>query len=139
MSLTLTVSNREIERQADLAFKLREYKIFLAVNPGGLLTADSLATDWLEAELNAVDCPGYAANLGSFGAGVWNPINQRIEFPQVQAVFQARNGAWSYDTVCLWLFGEDYLHSINVENPARELTDQQVSAYSYNLQNYVDY
>lgn len=139
MALTLTVGNREIERQADLAFKLRSYKIFLAVNPGGLLDADSLATDWLEAELNVVQCPGYSANIGSFGQGVWNSVNERIEFPQVQAVFQANGAAWSYDTVCLWLIGEDYLHSINVENPARELTDQQVSAYSYNLQNYVEY
>ena len=68
---------------------------------------------------------------------MWNPINERIEFPQVQAVFQAKGASWSYDTVCLWLYGEDYLHSINVEAPAKELL--QVSAYSYNFQQFIQY
>lgn len=136
MALTLTVGKREIERQGNLAFKLRNYKIFLALNTTSL-TADSPASLWLEAELSLVDNPGYVAVTGQVGGSVWNEVTQRAEFPELFAIYQAQ-GDWSYDTVCLYLEGEDYLHSINVEDPVKQLSTGQVSSYSYSLQNFVE-
>ena len=137
MALTLTVGQREIQRQADLAFKLRDYKIFLALNDSGL-TADSPASEWLEKELDIVSSPGYYAVTGQLGASIWNPDSERAFLPEITAVFKADGGDWDYDTVCLYLYGEEYLHSINVEDPIKNLATGAVAAYAYQLQNFVE-
>lgn len=137
MALTLTVGQREIQRQADLAFKLRDYKIFLALNDSGL-TADSLASEWLEKELDIVQNPGYYAVTGQLGASIWNPDINRAFLPEITAVFKADGGDWTFNTVCLHLYGEDYLHSINVESPSKTLVTGAVAAYAYQLQSFVE-
>lgn len=137
MALTLTVGQREIMRQADLAFKQRNYKIFLALNDSGL-TADSLASEWLEKELDIVQSPGYYAVTGTLGASIWNPDIERAFFPELTAVFKADGGDMTYNTVCLFLPGDEYLHSINVESPTKTLTTGGVAAYGYQLQSFVE-
>lgn len=124
-------------RQADLAFKLRDYKIFLALNDSGL-TADSLASEWLEKELDIVASPGYYAVTGQLGAAIWNAETERAFLPEITGVFKAEGGDWSYDTVCLYLYGEDYLHSINVESPTKSLASGSIAAYAYQLQSFVE-
>ena len=148
MALTLTVSQRELERQQDLAFKQREYKIFLAINPTDesapgydpdrVLTAESPASDWLARELVPAVCPGYYANFGVLGGSIWNENLQRSYIPEITAVFKAERASWSYNTVCFWLLDEMFLHSINVEDPEKILDDGQVAAYSYAIQNFVE-
>lgn len=137
MALTLTVGQREIQRQADLAFKLRDYKIFLALNDSGL-TADSPASEWLEKELDIVSSPGYFAVSGTLGAAIWNPDTQRMILPEITAVFKADGGDWTFNTICLHLVGEEYLHSINVESPSKTLLTGAVAAYAYQLQSFVE-
>lgn len=136
MGLTLSVGNREIMRQADLAFRQRDYKIFLVLNEDGNLTVDTPASFWLAAELDIVENPGYYAQTGQIGAAIWNDQLSRAFYPEITGVFKADGGDMVYDTVCFWLYGEDYLHSINVEDPVKTLISGQVSAYSYSFQNF---
>lgn len=137
MALTLTVGEREIMRQADLAFKQRDYKVFLVLNEGGM-TVDTPAESWLTAELDIVQNPGYYAQTGQIGAAIWDTTLNRAFYPEITAVFKADGGDITYDTVCFWLYGETFLHSINVENPGVTLLTGQVAAYSYSFQNFAE-
>lgn len=131
MALTLAVGNKELERQATLSFRQRDYKVFLALNPGGL-TADSEASLWLEAELSFVTSPGYISWVGTLGLPYPDPATGQLVFPPITAIFQAE-GDWTWDTVCVWLTGEPYLHSANVEAPARTLSSGAIAAYNLSI------
>lgn len=129
MPYTTTISQYELARQANLAYLGKGYKLFLAVNPGSL-TANSLASDWLAAEISG---NGYAAITGTVAAGVYRTAEQRYEMPAIVATFQASGGTLAYDTVCMHFTGESYLHSITVESPSISLAAGQAKSYSLTL------
>jgi hypothetical protein len=129
MAYTTIISQYELERQANLAYLGKSYKLFLAVNPGGL-TADSLAADWVAGEISG---NGYAAVIGIVGAGQYRAAAARFEMPAIVATFQASGGSIVYDTVCMHFVGEDYLHSVTVETPSITLADGEAKSYSLTL------
>lgn len=129
MAITTTISAKELERQAGLVFQGRTYKLFLASNPGAL-TSESLASDWLAAEISG---NGYAAITGTIAAGTYRAAEARFEMPAILASFQASGGSFTYNTICLHLTGETYLHSITVESPSITLATGQAKAYTLTL------
>ncbi len=129
MAIFTTISAKELERQAGLVFQGKAYKLFLAVNPGAL-TSESLASDWLAAEISG---NGYSAITGTVAAGTYRSAEARFEMPAVLANFQASGGSFTYDTICLHFTGETYLHSITVETPSITLATGQAKAYTLTL------
>lgn len=129
MAITTTISTRELGRQAGLVFQGRAYKLFLANNTGGL-TAESLASEWLAIEVSG---GGYAPINGTVAAGSYKEAEARFEMPAIIASFQAAGGSITYNTVCLHLTGEDYLHSITVESSTVTLADGQAKVYTLTL------
>ena len=130
MALTLTISPKELERQAGLALDGKNYEVFLANNTGGL-TADSTAAAWKAVEVAAGN--GYAAVTGTTGTGAYVPGNGRVELPDITAAYTASGAGFAYNTVCLHFVGETYLHSISVEAPDITLAAGSSKTYVISL------
>lgn len=128
MASVLTITPKELERQAVALFEGRTYKIFLAVR--GNLTVASTAAQWEAAELSG---NGYAAVTGTIGTGSYNAGTTRYELPNITAQFTASGAGFTYDTMCLKIGTELYLHSINVETPSITLAAGQSKSYVLQL------
>lgn len=129
MAVALTISTKELERQAKLVFEGKTYKLFLATNSGSL-TADSTAAAWEAVEVSG---GGYTAATGTIGAGSYSSGNARYELPTINATFTAGTGGFSYNTICLRIGTELYLHSVTVESPSITLASGQSKSYTITL------
>ena len=129
MAVALTISTKELERQAKLVFEGKSYKVFLASN-AGTLTGDSTAAQWEAVEVSG---GGYAAVTGSIAAGSYSTVNGRYQMPQISAAFSATGAGISYNTLCVKFDGELYLHSITVETPSVTLAAGQSKTYLITL------
>ena len=129
MAIALTISTKELERQAKLVFEGKTYKLFLASNSGAL-TAESTAAAWEAVEVSG---GGYTAATGTFAAGSYSSGNARYELPTITATFTATGGGFSYNTICLRIDSEVYLHSISTENPSIALAAGQSKSYTIKL------
>lgn len=129
MAITLTISTKELERQAKAVFEGKTYKVFLALNSSSL-TADSSTAAW-----EAIECSGggYAAVTGTIGAGSYNSSSARYQMPMITATFTASGGGISYNTLCVKIGSELYLHSITVESPTVVLAAGQSKSYTITL------
>jgi len=128
MAVSVSISTKELERQAKLVFEGKTYKLFLAVK--GALTVDSTRVDWEAAEVSG---GGYAAATGTIPAGTYSTGNGRYEMPALSATFTATGGGFTYDTVCLVIAGSPYLHSILTETPSVTLAAGQSKSYTLTL------
>ena len=126
MALTLTISRKELERQAGLALEGEDVTVFLAQNPGEL-TSESSYADWYD---EVVTGTGYADVTDTLEAGSYNNTTARWELPAVTATFTCTSGTYTYNTVCVRIGTETYLHSINVESPSITLASGQSKTYT---------
>lgn len=130
MAITLTISQNELQRQAALAFEGQAYEVFLANNSGSL-TANSTYAAWQAVELATAN--GYAPVTGTIGTGAWSSANARYELPAITATFTSSGSGLSYDTICVRIGTETYLHSILAESPSVTLAAGQAKSYVITL------
>ena len=130
MALALSISQFELKRQAALAFEGKAYEVFLATNSGSL-TADSTYAAWQAVEVASAN--GYAPVTGTIGTGAWSTANARYELPAITATFTSSSSGFSYDTVCVRIGTETYLHSIVAESPSITLAAGQAKTYVITL------
>lgn len=130
MAITLTISQNELQRQAALAFEGLTYEVFLANNSGSL-TANSTYAAWQAVELASAN--GYAPVTGTIGTGAWSSANARYELPAITATFTSSGSGLSYDTICVRIGTETYLHSILIESPSITLAAGQAKSYVITL------
>lgn len=129
MALTLTISQKELQRQASLALEGKAYTVFLANNTTSL-TSESTFSSWNSAKATGT---GYADVTGTLGTGSYNGSTGRWELPTITATFTCTSGSIIYNTVCLRIATESYLHSINVESPSVTLAAGQSKTYTITL------
>lgn len=130
MAITLSISQYELKRQAALVFEGKAYEVFLATN-SGTLTADSTYAAWQAVEVASAN--GYAPVSGTIGTGAWSAGNARYELPSITATFTSSGSGFSYDTVCVRIGTETYLHSLIAESPALTLAAGQAKTYVITL------
>lgn len=131
MALTVTVSPKELERQVDLAFTGKPYKVFLAYDPNGTLTAASTAAAWEALELAASN--GYLAVSGTVGTGSYNSTAGRFELPVIAAAFNASGAGYVYDSLVVVIDDATYPHSVAKISPEVALLAGQVRTYQVRL------
>lgn len=129
MAITLTITPKELERQAQLVFEGQTYKLFLVNNTTSLTTASTTA-QWEASELSG---NGYAAATGTIAAGSYSATAARYEIPVISATFTAAGGSLIYNTLCVKVGTATYLHSISVESPTISLADGQSKTYTVTL------
>jgi hypothetical protein len=130
MAITLTISQKELQRQAALCLEGRAYEVFLATNDGSL-TANSTYAAWQAVEVASAN--GYAPTTGTLGTGAWDAGDARYELPAVTATFTSSGSGYSYNTVCVRIGTEIYLHSIVAESPSITLAAGQSKSYVITL------
>ena len=130
MALTLSISQKELERQAALAFEGETYEVFLATNSGSL-TVNSTYAEWQAVEVASSN--GYAPVTGTIGTGAWDSGDARYELPSITATFTSTDSGFSYDTICVRIGTETYLHSIIAESPSITLAAGQAKSYVITL------
>lgn len=130
MALTLSISRYELQRQAALAFEGVAFEVFLATNSGSL-NSDSTYSEWQAVETTSGN--GYAPVTGTIGTGAWSAGNARYELPAITATFTSSGSGYSYDTICVRVGTETYLHSTIAESPAITLAAGQAKTYVITL------
>ena len=139
MALTATLSPKEFERIASLAYEGLPCRVSLHVNSGSL-TAESTLSEWDAVKL--ADANGYADFIvASLPAGGLDPgSDDRWEIggtaganTYIEAAFTAEGAGFSFDTVVVAVGASTYPHSILVETPSVTVAAGQTQTYRIQL------
>lgn len=132
MALTLTITPKELERQAGLAFLGKAYEVFLAYDPGSSLGTGSTVTAWKAEELAATN--GYAAVTGTISAtGTYNATQGRFEVPAITAQFTGTGTGFVYNCLIMVVAAATYPHSVTRWSTDQSLLAGQSRSYIINL------
>lgn len=110
MSLSITVTPKELERQAELCFVGKAYKVFLATDPEGAKGINSTISEWEEVELSQIN--GYQPVVGTIGNGLYNSAAERFDLPTINAQFTGTGSGYEFDTMLIAIEDSTYLHSL---------------------------
>lgn len=129
MAITTTISTKELERIAALAYEGETLKVMLCSVGLTGYTAQSTVANWQSVEASG---NGYVRYSEVIGTGSYNSTSGKYELPAIDADFTATS-SYSYDTVVLYIDGATYPHSIITENPNIVLSTGQTQTYRLNL------
>lgn len=130
MAITTTISTKELKRQAEAAFEGKGIRVMLCTVGATAYTAESTVANWQSVEASG---NGYARFTATIGTGSYNSTTARYELPVINAAFTASGGNISYDRVVIYISGENYIHSLVVENPNIILAAGQTQTYAITL------
>ena len=130
MATTTTISTKELQRQAALAFEGETLKVMLCSVGATGYTAESTVANWQSVEASG---NGYTRYSTTIGTGSYNSTTGRYELPVINAAFTADGGTIGYDRVVVYIDGETYIHSLAVESPNIVLADGQTQTYAITL------
>jgi len=130
MALTLTVSQKELERVAALAYEGETIKIMLASVGASGFTSESTVTNWQSVEKSG---NGYVRFSQVIAAGAYDALDARYEIPAIDAAFTATGAGYSYDRVVIYVDGATYVHSVIAEDPNITLAPGQTQTYRVTL------
>jgi hypothetical protein len=130
MALTLTVSQKELERVAALAYEGETIKIMLASVGASGFTSESTVTNWQSVEKSG---NGYVRFSQVIAAGAYDAVDARYEIPAIDAAFTATGAGYSYDRVVIYIDGSTYIHSLITEDPNITLAASQTQTYRVTL------
>lgn len=130
MAQTTTISQKELERVAALAYEGETLKVMLCSVGATGYTAQSTVANWQSVEKSG---NGYVRYSEVVGTGAWNGTAAAYVMPDIDAAFTATGAGYSYDTVVLYIDGATYPHSIIVESPNITLSAGQTQTYRLSL------
>ena len=130
MALTLTVSQKELQRVAALAYEGETIKIMLASVGASGFTSESTVTNWQSVEKSG---NGYVRFSQVIAAGAYDAVDARYEIPAIDAAFTATGAGYSYDRVVIYIDGSTYIHSLITEDPNITLAASQTQTYRVTL------
>lgn len=130
MAATVTISPKELQRQAELALEGKTIEVMLCsvgISGYGLNTT---VEDWESVEISG---NGYSRFTDTVQVGEYNNSAGRYVIPNIEAAFSATGAGYTYDRVILFFTGETYIHSIITENPNIALIGGQTQTYLISL------
>lgn len=130
MTLTTTLSTKELQRIAVAAYEGQTLKVMLCQLVATGYTAESTVANWQSVEVSG---GGYARYSEVIGAGSYNSTDGRYNMPTIDAAFAATGVGYSYDSIVLYIDGETYPHSVISEDPNIILSSGQTQTYRLNL------
>jgi hypothetical protein len=129
VALTLSITPKELERQAALAFEGKAYTVFLCSDPTASLGSSSTVAQWEGLELAEVN--GYAPVTGTIGTGSYN--GSAYALPAINAQFSGSGAGFTHDTVVIAIAGGTYPHSFARLTTPLLLQAGQVKSYVIRL------
>ncbi len=130
MALTTTISQKELQRVAALAYEGETLKVLLASVGASGFTAESTVAQWQSVEKSG---NGYVRYSEVIATGAYDATDARYEIPAIDAAFTATGAGYSYDRIVVYIDGETYIHSLIVENPNIALASGQTQTYRVQL------
>lgn len=133
MALITTISTKELERVASLAYEGETLKVMLCNVGTSGFNAQSTVADWQSVELPSAN--GYVRYSEVIGTGSYSVPDGRYNLPTIDAQFTATGAGYSYTRVVLYIDGATYPHSIISEDLGLTLLAGQVQTYRLILVN----
>jgi len=130
MALTTTISTKELERVAALAYEGETLKVMLCQVALTGYTAENTVANWQSAEISG---NGYVRFSEAIAAGTYSSGDGRYNLPVIDAEFTATGAGYTYDRVVLYIDGATYPHSVIEENPNIVLAAGQAQTYRLTL------
>lgn len=130
MAITVSISQKELERVAALAYEGETIKVMLASVGASGFTAESTVANWQSVEKSG---NGYARFSEVIATGAYDATDARYEIPAIDAAFTATGAGYSYDRIIIYIDGATYIHSMIVEDPNIALAPGQTQTYRVNL------
>jgi hypothetical protein len=130
MALTVSLSVKELERVAALAYEGETLKVLLANVGATGYTSSSTVANWQSVEVSG---NGYVRASGVIAAGSYNGTTARYELPVFDAVFTATGAGYGYDRIVVYVDGATYPHSVITEDPNIVLSASQTQTYRISL------
>lgn len=130
MAITASISQKELERVANLAYETKTLKVMLCSVGATGYTAQNTVANWQSVEKSG---NGYARFSTAIGTGSWNSTNGRYQLPDIDAAFTATGAGYSYDRIVLYIDGATYPHSVLAEDPNITLSAGQTQTYRLTL------
>jgi hypothetical protein len=130
MAITLTLSQRELARVANLAYEGETIKVMLASVGGSGFTAESTVANWQSVEKSG---NGYVRFSQVVATGAYDVTDARYEMPSIDAVFTATGAGYTYDRIIIYIDGATYIHSMIIEAPNVALSTGRTQTYRVNL------
>jgi hypothetical protein len=130
MALTTTISQKELERVAALAYEGETLKVMLCSVGASGFTAESTVANWQTVEQSG---SGYVRYSEVIGTGSYDAVDARYEIPAIDAVFTATGAGYTYDRIVVYIDGSTYIHSLITEDPNIALAAGQTQTYRIQL------
>lgn len=130
MAQTTTISQKELERLAGLAYEGETLKVMLCSVGVTGYNANSTVANWQSVEKSG---NGYVRFSAVVGTGAWDGTALAYVMPDIDAEFTCSGTSYSYDTVVIYVDGATYPHSIITESPNIALAVGQSQTYRISL------
>jgi hypothetical protein len=130
MALTASISQKELERVAALAYEGETLKVMLCSIGATGYTAQSTVANWQTVEKSG---NGYVRYSEVIGTGSYDAVDGRYELPTIDAEFTATGAGFTYDRVVLYIDGATYPHSVLAEDPNIVMSAGQTQTYRLDL------
>lgn len=130
MALTTTISQKELERVAALAYEGETLSVMLCNIGITGYTAQSTIADWQTVEVSG---NGYVRFSQTISAGSYDALDGRYEVPSIDAVFTSTGAGYVYDHIICYIDGTIYPHSMITESPNIALAAGQTQTYRIQL------
>lgn len=129
MALIVSISPKELERQAQLVFEGEVLKVMLCNMVSTEYTSTSTVAQWQSIELSG---NGYQRYSTTIPVGSYDSVLAYYVIPEISATFSA-TGLWSFNRVVIYIDGATYPHSVIQENPNISLSAGQSQTYLIKL------
>jgi hypothetical protein len=130
MAITTTISQKELERVAALAYEGETLKVMLCSVGVSGFTAESTVANWQSVEQSG---NGYVRYSEVIATGAYDAVDARYEIPAIDADFTATGAGYTYDRIVVYIDGATYIHSLIVEDPNIALAAGQTQTYRIQL------
>jgi hypothetical protein len=130
MALTTTISQKELQRVAALAYEGETLKVMLCSVGVSGFTAESTVANWQSVEQSG---NGYVRFSSVIATGAYDAVDARYEMPALDATFTATGAGYTYDRIVVYIDGATYIHSLIVEDPNIALAAGQTQTYRIQL------
>jgi hypothetical protein len=130
MALTTTISTKELQRIAALAYEGETLKVMLCSVGLTGFNAESTVAQWQTTETSG---NGYVRYSELIGTGEYSAVDGRYNLPTVDAEFTASGVGYTFDRIVLYIDGATHPHSIIEEDPNVILLPGQSTTYRLTL------
>lgn len=130
MALTVSVSQKELERVAALAYEGETFKVMLCSVGATGYTPQTTVANWQGVEKSG---NGYARYSGVIGVGAWNGSVGAYVMPVIDAEFTSTGAGYTYDRIVAYIDGATYPYCVLTESPNIALANGQTQTYRFTL------